>query len=146
MKDRETAQEKLEYEIFSEQCFEQEKKEKEKKKIHCEGIDCAWCGEKEPCIYKIANELEEKFLRKTQECEELKKTIMYKCPQCGDEYLSPIGASLYEKNNKLKQTLTEIKEIVGIGLVDGLQPEEYSGFLKTLQAQILQKISEVEND
>ena len=28
MKDRETAQEKLEYEIFSEQCFEQEKKRK----------------------------------------------------------------------------------------------------------------------
>ena len=52
MKDRETAQEKLEYEIFSEQCFEQEKKEKEerKKKIkrsECPygGIDCAWCGE-----------------------------------------------------------------------------------------------------
>lgn len=41
MKDRETAQEKLEYEIFSEQCFEQEK---EKKKIQCDGIDCAWCG------------------------------------------------------------------------------------------------------
>ena len=43
MKDRETAQEKLEYEIFSEQCFEQEKKEEEKK-IQCDGIDCAWCG------------------------------------------------------------------------------------------------------
>ena len=38
MKDRETAQEKLEYEIFSEQCFEQEKE------IQCDGIDCAWCG------------------------------------------------------------------------------------------------------
>ena len=50
MKDRETAQEKLEYEIFSEQCFEQEKKEEKKKKIkrsECPygGIDCAWCGE-----------------------------------------------------------------------------------------------------
>lgn len=49
--------------------------------------------------------------RKEQECEELKKTIMYKCPQCGDEYLSPIGASLYEENYKLKQTITDIKEI-----------------------------------
>ena len=51
MKDRETAQEKLEYEIFSEQCFEQEReKEERKKKIkrsECPygGIDCAWCGE-----------------------------------------------------------------------------------------------------
>lgn len=46
MKDRETAQEKLEYEIFSKQCFEQEKQEEEKKekRIQCDGIDCAWCG------------------------------------------------------------------------------------------------------
>ena len=50
------------------------------------------------------------------------------------------------KYKALKQTLTEIKDIVGIGLVDGLQPEEYSGFLKILQAQILQKISEVEDE
>ena len=49
MKDRETAQEKLEYEIFSEQCFEQEKEERKKKIKRSEcpygGIDCAWCGE-----------------------------------------------------------------------------------------------------
>ena len=57
------------------------------------------------CYYK-------QLKRKEQECEELKKNIMYKYPQCGEEYLSPIGASLYEENNKLKQTLTEIKEIV----------------------------------
>lgn len=44
--------------------------------------------------------------------EGLKKTIMYKCPQCGEEYLSPISASLYKDNIKLKQTLTEIKDIV----------------------------------
>lgn len=43
MKDRETAQEKLEYEVFSEQCFEQEKEEEERK-MQCDGIDCAWCG------------------------------------------------------------------------------------------------------
>ena len=149
MEDRETAQEKLEYEIFSEQCFEQEKE----KKRYCEGIDCAWCGEKEPCIYKIANELEEKLLRKEQECNKL-----YIQLKTDEEYhkeeentLRKIiknkeerNIELYKENNKLKQTLTEIKEIVGIGLVDGLQPEEYSGFLKILQAQILQKISEVE--
>lgn len=39
MKDRETVQEKLEYENFSEQCFEQAKEEEMK----CDGIDCAWC-------------------------------------------------------------------------------------------------------
>lgn len=44
----------------------------DKPKRYCEGIDCAWCDEKEPCIYKIANDLEEKLLRKEQECEKLK--------------------------------------------------------------------------
>ena len=62
--------------------------------------------------FNRAEELKTLLKRKEQECEELKKTIMYKCPQCGDEYLSPMGASLYEENNKLKQTLAEIKEIV----------------------------------
>lgn len=71
----------------------------DKPKRYCEGIDCAWCNEKEPCIYKIANELEEKLLRKEQECEELKHEVelMMDCESCKiDEY---------------KQTLTEIKEI-----------------------------------
>ena len=81
------------------------------------------------CYYK-------QLKRKEQECEELKKNIMYKCPQCGEEYLSPIGASLYEENDKLKQTLTEIKEIVKKAYdefgndVYGISPK-----------QILQKIS-----
>ena len=58
--------------------------------------------------------------------------------------IKSIMDEVFQENKKLKQTLAEIKEIVGIGLVDGLQPEEYSGFLKILQAQILQKISECE--
>lgn len=86
------------------------------------------------------------------ENEELKKELeaVYDdckgCPTCNEAIYN---TNLYAKEcRELKQTLTEIKEIVGIGLVDGLQPEEYSGFLKILQAQILQKISEceVEND
>jgi chromosome segregation ATPase len=60
--------------------------------------------------------------------------------------LFKVQYKLADNNKKLRQCLTEIKEIVGIGLVDGLQPEEYNGFLKILQAQILQKISEVNND
>ena len=38
--DRETAYEKLEYEIFSEQCAEQAEEEQ----LKCDGLDCAWCG------------------------------------------------------------------------------------------------------
>lgn len=39
-RDQETAQAKLEYEMFSEQCAEQEEEEE----LECDGIDCAWCG------------------------------------------------------------------------------------------------------
>ena len=38
--DRETVNEKLEYEIFSEQCAEQAREEQ----LKCVGLDCAWCG------------------------------------------------------------------------------------------------------
>ena len=38
-------------------------------KKYCEGLDCAICDEKEPCIYKIANELQEQLQAKEQECE-----------------------------------------------------------------------------
>ena len=55
-------------------------------KKYCEGIDCAWCDEKEPCIYKIANELEDKLTAKEQECERLKgknnysTEVLKQCP------------------------------------------------------------------
>ena len=108
--------------------------------------------------------LEKIIEQKEQECDELKKTVMYKCPQCGEEYLSPIGASLYEENNNLKeekakyyqqtldveiqinellQTLAEIKEIaeenIRIADLEGLNGVYRRGLAK----QILQKISEV---
>ena len=109
--------------------------------------------------------LREQLKAKEQECDELKKTVMYKCPQCGEEYLSPIGASLYEENNNLKeekakyyqqtldveiqinellQTLAEIKEIaeenIRIADLEGLNGVYRRGLAK----QILQKISECE--
>ena len=46
---------------------------------YCEGIDCAWCNEKEPCIYKIANELEDKLTAKEQSEEKLVKQIQTIC-------------------------------------------------------------------
>lgn len=38
--DKETIEEKIECEIFKEQCAEQIRQERQ-----CEGIDCAWCLE-----------------------------------------------------------------------------------------------------
>ena len=140
----------------------------DKPKRYCEGIDCAWCNEKEPCIYKIANELEEKLLRKEQECEELKRELQaqrdftaheQKLIYCVayDETCKTGNDCKQEKcifkdNIKLKQALAEIKEIAKNSCC--LQPtsicEEYKNCKecrrisddKTVQ-QILQKISEV---
>ena len=49
----------------------------DKPKKYCDGIDCAFCSEKEPCIYKIANRLESELQHKEQECEELKGKLKY---------------------------------------------------------------------
>lgn len=93
-----------------------------------------FCKDNPNCCYK-------QLKRKEQECEELKKTIMYKCPQCGEEYLNPIGASLYEENNKLEQTLTDIKKIAEKDFNHTCW-ETYARQLK----QILQKISEYKGE
>ena len=111
-------------------------------------------------------DLEEKLLRKEQECERLKYDNDYqvaalettidnlKAELEQEQTLKEMYFTYYKAKHgdiegkffRYRQALTEIKEIVGIGLVDGLQPEEYQKFLKILQAQILQLISEVEND
>ena len=44
-------------------------------KKYCDGLDCAMCGESEPCIYREANELQKQLKRKEQECEELVRRI-----------------------------------------------------------------------
>ena len=46
-------------------------------KKYCEGLDCIICDEKEPCIYRIANKLQETLQLKEQECEQLKFTIKH---------------------------------------------------------------------
>ena len=47
---------------------------------------------------------------KEQECEELKKTVLTKCPNCNSEYLTPKGIELYKENQNLKQECEELKE------------------------------------
>lgn len=71
-----------------------------------EGSTCAVvnCSALPNCYYK-------QLKRKEKECEELKKTVMTKCPQCG-EYLSPVGLELYEKINNYKQAIDEIENYI----------------------------------
>ena len=49
---------------------------------------------------------------KEQECEELKNTVMQRCPQCGDVYLNPIGCELYEQLDQLESENEELKKII----------------------------------
>ena len=93
-------------------------KEKEIKK-YCSGIDCLTCNEAEPCIYRIANKLQEQLKRKEEECEKL-----YIQLKTDEEYhkeeentLRKIiknkeerNIELYKENKKYKQALDEIEK------------------------------------
>ena len=41
--------------------------DKKEIKKYCSGIDCLTCNEAEPCIYRIANKLQEQLKRKEEE-------------------------------------------------------------------------------
>ena len=49
--------------------------DKEEIKKYCSGIDCLTCNEAEPCIYRIANKLQEQLESKEQECEEMSNQL-----------------------------------------------------------------------
>jgi hypothetical protein len=80
-------------------------------KKYCEGLDCAICDEKEPCIYKIANELQEQLKAKEQECEELNEELYY---WVNGEYCDN-KCNVVKELDQLKNCLTEIKEIAENG-------------------------------
>ena len=96
--------------------------------------------ENHKCDLKIIRELEQKLKAKEQECEGLKEEIkkhnddMFKNPPEKRFYCK--GCTLPYISKKLKQTLTEIKEIA--------EPYYTLGSKDSPVVQILQKISEVE--
>lgn len=57
-----------------------------------------------PVFIQVENKLET-LEDLEQECEELKRGIVKQCPICGEQFLSHIGAELFEENAKLKQEL-----------------------------------------
>ena len=44
-------------------------------KKYCDGLDCAMCGEGEPCIYREANELQKQIETLEQELQKYKQII-----------------------------------------------------------------------
>ena len=63
--------------------------DKKEIKKYCSGIDCLTCDETEPCIYRIANKLQEQLKRKEEECEEYKQALdeirQYRVCEINDE-------------------------------------------------------------
>ena len=45
-------------------------------KKYCDGLDCAMCGESEPCIYREANELQKQVDTLEQELQKYKQVII----------------------------------------------------------------------
>lgn len=68
---------------------------------------------------------------------QLKDSVMQKCPQCGEIYLNPVGAKLYE-------ALIEIKELVQSDYCTEIGSCEFCAEIgNCLNRKILHKISEV---
>ena len=83
-------------------------------------------------MLKRQDELVKEILKNDQlkaENDDLKKSILQECPNCGEEYLNYKGVELYDENNQLKQALQEIKDYCN------KYPQNSIGFKK----QILQK-------
>lgn len=69
--------------------------------------------------------------------EQLKDSVMQKCPQCGETYLNPVGTKLYE-------ALIEIKELVQSDYCTEIGSCEFCAEIgNCLNRKILHKISEV---
>ena len=60
-------------------------------KKYCDGLDCAMCGESEPCIYKEANKLQKQIDMLEQELQKYKQVITnIDCALVGISYRTAI--------------------------------------------------------
>ena len=89
--------------------------DKKEIKKYCSGIDCLTCGEAEPCIYRIANKLQEQLQRKEEELRNI-------CKAFDIEYvIDKETGSLIGRCNKLNKKEQECEELKK--QVCGLRPE-----------------------
>ena len=111
---------------------------KTEKKIIINKKDFVACNYFEACDYfKNMKRLEE----------ENKRLQMLSCANCGEKYLSPDGAELYEKNVQLKQALEDIRDILCNGRTF------YEGYFDTpilsrtdKAIKVINEVLSVEND
>ena len=80
--------------------------DKKEIKKYCSGLDCLTCDEVEPCIYRIANKLQEQLSRKQQECEEYKQAL----DQIRDYRVCEINDIDEEEGDVILGIIDEVKE------------------------------------
>ncbi len=83
---------------------------------------------------KNCYELQQQLDQLKADNDELKNTVMQKCPQCGEIYLNPIGAKLYEALVEIKEIANPYNDMSGNCVIVNCFEDMY---------KILQKISEV---
>ena len=79
-------------------------------KKYCEGLDCSVCDETEPCIYRIANKLQEQLKRKERERKQLKEELK-EC-RIGIIDMSIESTEICKISEKYKRALDEIENYV----------------------------------
>ena len=126
----ETLASQLDFEVQKKECLEQEC---ERLKEQLKTLD------DEDITYQLTEEQYKEYDQLKAENEELKNTIMQKCPQCGEVYLNPIGCELYEQIDQLKAENEKLKNF-HINLV-GVKECEIRELARYKQA--IEKIKEI---
>ena len=102
----------------------------ERKEQECEELKKQIKYEFDETLLQYSNTIEDLH-------EQLKDSVMQKCPQCGETYLNPVGTKLYE-------ALIEIKELVQSDYCTEIGSCEFCAEIgNCLNRKILHKISEV---
>lgn len=128
------------------------------KQIIIDGVDIKNCKRrigkdnfcryyKRPCAENNYNCIWKKYLRKEQECEELKKEIAFgNNGTLSDKIRAEVFKELNNESKQLSKTLTEIKEIAekAAKCLYATKSDDYTDGYRWLGSIILQKISEYE--
>ena len=117
-----------------------------KEKKYCSGLDCLTCNEAEPCIYRIANELQEQLERKEEElqaqrnftAQEQRKIycVAYdKTCETGNECKQK--ECVFKDRLKYKQALDEIRQyrVCEINDEDGEEGDVILGIIDEMNEQ-----------
>ena len=109
--------------------------DKKEIKKYCSGIDCLTCNEAEPCIYRIANNLQEQLKRKEEECYKYKRTIIEIKDYCNKYPQNSIGFKKYILQKSARWKINNFEKLKE-------REKEYREKIKQLKEQLKNKEQE----